>query len=714
MSTQNAPIFALDIGTRSVVGILLEPHGEHQYKVIGMEIEEHQERSMLDGQIHDVVAVAQVIQRVKQRLEEKHGTLEQVAVAAAGRSLLTHRLRLDIDITNHPPITAEEIRALELSAVQQAQIELAQMKNVEDRTHYYCVGYSVVQYLLDDSPIGNLIDQRGESASVEIIATFLPRIVVDNLIAALKRADLSMAALTLEPIAAIHVLIPATMRRLNIALVDIGAGTSDIAITEGGTITAYGMVPIAGDEITDAIMQAFLLDFPVAERIKRELNTKDKITFSDILGIEYEYTSEEIVQSIRVDIEKLAKAIGHKILELNGKAPQAVLLVGGGSLTPKIGPILANILGLPEQRVGVRGVEAVSQLVSNDEGIHGPELVTPVGIAVTAKEHPVQYLSVQLNGKTYRFFDLRQMTVGDVLIASGSDVKKLFGRPGLGLTLKINNKVRMFPGTHGTPPTITVNGEPAIIDTPIRNGDHITVTPGVDGTSPKLTVKDVIEDISTLDLIVNEEPISISPIPYVNGQMANWDALLKERDEVVIVMPQTLNEIAEEIGLKEPFEKKITYTINGERKEYSILETTITINDRPATLQSPIHTGDHISIRRIERTPPTVAEVLPVADLQGLTIRVTFNGQVVHIPTTELVVMVDGQQAPVDSTIHDGAVIVYEHRPLGQPSFSDVFRYVEYTPPAFTPGIKIQIICNGEPTNLDQPLKDGDVLEIGT
>lgn len=55
-----------------------------------------------------------------------------------------------------------------------------------------------------------------------------------------------MVNLTLEPIAAIQVAIPEMYRMLNIALVDVGAGTSDISVTRDGSIIAYGMIPIAG------------------------------------------------------------------------------------------------------------------------------------------------------------------------------------------------------------------------------------------------------------------------------------------------------------------------------------------------------------------------------------------------------------------------------------------------------------------------------------
>src|SRR5699024_9181270 len=109
--------------------------------------------------------------------------------------------------------------------------------------------------------IGSLIDQSGKEAGVEIITTFLPKVVIESLLAALERADLNMKALTLEPIAAIHVLVPQSIRRLNVALIDIGAYMNDISFSSEVTLTAYIMVSVAGDEFTEAISDAYLLDF---------------------------------------------------------------------------------------------------------------------------------------------------------------------------------------------------------------------------------------------------------------------------------------------------------------------------------------------------------------------------------------------------------------------------------------------------------------------
>lgn len=81
----------------------------------------------------------------------------------------------------------------------------------------------------------------------------MPEEVVDGLYAAVEIAGLEVANLTLEPIAAMNVAIPENFRLLNIALVDVGAGTSDICITKDGSIIAYGMIPCAGDEISETI-----------------------------------------------------------------------------------------------------------------------------------------------------------------------------------------------------------------------------------------------------------------------------------------------------------------------------------------------------------------------------------------------------------------------------------------------------------------------------
>ena len=230
---------------------------------------------MIDGQIHNILSVASVISEIKEILEEKHGPLKRVSVAAAGRALKTSEGSMAIDISENSLISIEDVNRFRTCSSPTSSAKTIVSDTVTKDEYYYCVGYSVLHYKLEGDKIGSLIDQAGRSASVDVIATFLPRVVVESLLSALKRAGLEMEALTLEPIAAINVLIPPSMRRLNVALVDIGAGTSDIAITDNNTVVAYGMVPLAGDEITEALSNHYLLDFPLAENAKRSISTED-------------------------------------------------------------------------------------------------------------------------------------------------------------------------------------------------------------------------------------------------------------------------------------------------------------------------------------------------------------------------------------------------------------------------------------------------------
>ena len=77
----------------------------------------------------------------------------------------------------------------------------------------------------------------------------------------MQKIDLDVASITLEPIAAINAAIPENLRLLNLVMVDIGAGTSDIAVCTGGSVIGYTMATVAGDEITEMLMKDYLVDF---------------------------------------------------------------------------------------------------------------------------------------------------------------------------------------------------------------------------------------------------------------------------------------------------------------------------------------------------------------------------------------------------------------------------------------------------------------------
>ncbi|WP_366247412.1 cell division protein FtsA [Terribacillus aidingensis] len=703
-------IFALDIGTRSVVGMLLEEDAG-VYTLIDYEMVEHDERSMLDGQIHDVVAVAQVISEVKHKLEEKHGQLHKVCVAAAGRSLQTKRTKIQHSIAERGVLDKEQVQHLELSAVQQAQYEIAQSK--DKSTDYYCVGYSVLHYQLDEQEIGSLIDQQGNEASVEIIATFLPKVVVESLISALKRSDLEMDALTLEPIAAISVLIPPSMRRLNVALVDIGAGTSDIAITNEGTITAYGMVPKAGDEITEAISDHYLLDFHVAEAAKRDWAEKGTITTMDILGFEQQLEAEQVKQDVGHAVDQLAEAIAGSIIQLNAVAPKAVMLVGGGSQTPGLAAHLARQLELPENRVAIRGTEAIQQLAKTDNVPSGPAFITPIGIALAAKQNPVHYVSIQVNGRVTRLFDMKKLTIGDALLAAGIQVARLYGKPGAACMITFQGKPLTLPGTLGQAPVIRLNQQPANLDSPIQDGDKLDVEAGVDGSPPQVTVSDITGDLDPITVFYNGKAYQVKQQLLVNGQPVHPAHQLKDRDEVNLQRTTTVERFLHEQQLPLPAlpdDMEYNVYINDKLVSIDSFSQVFTINEIPARLRDQVKDGDSIRIR--ERSLPTASELLSHLQTENqATLTVEFNGKTLKLTPPAAQLYIGDKPVEQEERIPSGTRLQMRVA-TDQFIIQDIFRFVDIDLTKISGNF--QLLKNGDKASFHDALSPHDKIELTT
>lgn len=711
---KNAAIFALDIGTRSIIGIIMQPLSDGKFQINDMIIIEHEERSMLNGQIHDILAVSKTIQKVKNYLETNNGPLRYAAVAAAGRSLETLSVTLDKNIESQPLLTREDIRILELSAVQEAQKCLLNSENKKDIRDYHCVGYSVVNYFLDDQIIKSLIEQRGKKVSVEIIATFLPNVVVDSLIASLHKANLEMQFLTLEPIAAINVLIPSSMRKINIAFVDVGAGTSDIAITSDGTIVAYGMVPFAGDEITDAICQKFLLDFNNAEDIKRKLNTYDEISFTDILGTNYKISSSDLIKEIDADINNLAKHISNKIIELNGKPPKAVMLVGGGSQTAKLTEKIAFNLGIPSQRVAVRGADAVEYDIDWPENtIKGPDLITPIGIAVASIENPVSYTTVLVNNEIVRLFDMKSLTVSDAIIASGIPIKKIIGKPGKAMTININGTIKIIPGEHGTMPKILLNGHPATLESKIKNSYIIDIKPGQNGADAKLTVEEALKysSIKSLSVTIENKQYNLLPLVKINNIDVGYSNQVNDRDSLLFEHITTIEEalVITKHSTK-PF-AKISFNLNimGNSKTIPYVSKKIYKNGKITDLNEPISESDIITFDKFIKPYPSIDNFLKDYANLNCQINVTFNGQQIKMKPKSLHIRMNEQIVNSNTLLEPNSKINIEWDINEGITYRDIFRYVDLST---SKGRRYEMLVNGEHAEFNTPINNGDKLQL--
>ena len=538
-------VFGLDIGTRSIVGTVGYRTGG-KFHVVTQSIREHQTRAMLDGQIHDIYKVGGTIKEVKAELEERIGrTLKDVCIAAAGRVLQTVTLRVDQDLEGEREVSGEDIYALDSLGVERAYAEFLENNSMDMK--FYCVGYSVVRYYMNGYTMGNLEGHKAKTIGEDLIATFLPEDVVDGLYKAVGVAGLDVVNLTLEPIAAIQVAIPEMYRMLNIALVDVGAGTSDISVTRDGSIIAYGMIPIAGDSLTEVVAKHCLVDFATAEQIKRETGVKDVIEYKDIMGLTQTITTEEVERVAADVIDNMTTQVADKIKELNGnKSVSAVFVVGGGGKLPGYTEALAKKLDIQSERVAVRGEEVMKDIAFLEEDARRDSLmVTPIGICLSYYEQSNNFIFVYFNEQRVKIYDNSKAAVVDAAMQAEFASDGLFPKRGKELNFTVNGKPRIVRGEPGEAAQITVNGNEADIYTLIHPNDQIRVIESTAGEPAKMTLGQLPEFGSKMWVEVNDKKVDLPKFASVNGELQSEYYEIQENDEIEILGYYTVRQISE-------------------------------------------------------------------------------------------------------------------------------------------------------------------------
>lgn len=538
-------VFGLDIGTRSVVGTV-GYRTDETFHVIAQESRQHDTRSMLDGQIHDIDRVGRTIADVKDEIERKiNRQLNEVCIAAAGRVLKTVTTSAEIEYEEDIVVDAEQIYTLDMLGIEKAYDEFH--SNNDSDVKFYCVGYTVVKYYVNGMPMSAPDKHKARKLSVDLIATFLPDDVVDGLYKAVEIADLTVANLTLEPIAAMQAAVPQMYRMLNIALVDVGAGTSDISITKDGSIIAYGMIPKAGDELTEAIAQALLLDFNMAERVKTKVIENETIRYEDIMGISHSIEPQEVLKIVENVIEDMTTDIAEKIKELNAdKSVSAVFVVGGGGKIPTFTEKIAEKLGIISERVALRGKEVLKDI---DYQIENPVIdsmyVTPVGICLNFYDQKNNFIFVNFNGKRIKLYDNGHLTVADAAMQAEFPNEGLFPRRGRELHYTLNGKPYMVRGKLGEPAVIKLNDEIVSLNSPIVAGDKIKVSESTPGEDASLEIKNLKEFGGKILVVVNDKTIELPQFSSVNGELQSEYYSIKDGDDIKMLNYYSVKQIAE-------------------------------------------------------------------------------------------------------------------------------------------------------------------------
>ncbi len=719
---ENDFVFGLDIGTRNVVGTVgrLQEDGFH---VVAQCTREHETRAMIDGQIHNISRVGKVVQEVKECLEAQvEMPLKNVCIAAAGRVLRTVTTRVKYEFPEETVVSGEDLHTLNLLGVDKAQQELKEEDEENKKYKFFCVGYSVMHYYLNGDLFTSLEGHKADFIEEDIIVTFLPEDVVDGLYSAVEQAGLQVANLTLEPIAAINVAIPQNFRMLNIALIDVGAGTSDICITKEGSIAAYGMIPYAGDELTEVIVQEYLVDFATAEQIKKDSTEKKEIVFEDIMGISHTIPAEQVWKLTEPVRNKITKAVAEKIKELNGDVSVAAFVVGGGGKIKGFCESLAKDLGIVEERVALRGEEVMKDVTFEQGDIKkDPLLVTPIGICLNYYEQKNNFIVIHFNDEMMKLYDNGHLTVVDAALQAGYSTEELFPRRGKDIHFTVNGTHRMIRGEQGESAIVRMNDEVVGMNTPLLSNCRIEIQASTAGGRAVRTIESLDEYTSdTVTFIVNRHYVTCPKFVEVNGSLEPGSYEIQENDAI---------------------ETRNYYTL-GQLREFMDVELDpdgeIMVNNRPASMETLVYENFNIewttigyadmdaTYKKVEESPIAVAE------------KEAFEKQFKDLQDAEDIVEVDDD---ADADADDASVEINQEETVSEDAeettaknpqdgidikingenfklqnkekyiFVDIFNVIDFDINAGG-GRRVVTNLNGQKCGYSSELNDGDQIEI--
>lgn len=554
-----APALSADASDASSIA---HAAGSGSVTIVRLAYQEHEGAPMRAGGVHDLSAVAAGVRRVREQLGLPVGT--PVAMAIAGGLLITRPHT--VHLTGPGPWRPADLDAAEDRALLEhgtrdikfAHPDLVDGDESKTAGRPLLVGLARAGFRCDGRSVGSLIGMEGAGATWTALATWLPLEHVRLKMQAVTEGGFIPETIVVEPLAVSAALFDAAPPPAIYAVIDIGAGTSDLAIFGPNGLLHAASVPTAGDTITAAISQALGLDYAAAERAKRD----GSATVRDLWGDEKKFDATAIRTAAEPGVQELINATATALADFECATPlSGIILVGGGSLWPDLPARLAVAANLPPDRVRRRDARTVAGVVDLTGQIKGPAFLTLLGIIRTTngaftrrtfhrdgrssftlirRDDPHRD-DARRDGSLHHGVEQSsaKFTVADAMRADGDDPLAWFGAPG---AARIEGTT-IIGGEPGQDPIIFVSDRPAILDTPLADGDRFTVSRGADGasapapapatapaTAPAIAIAAnparVAEPPRTTASSPSTTTAPMHPIPLANTETISWPVTL--------------------------------------------------------------------------------------------------------------------------------------------------------------------------------------------
>jgi len=241
-------------------------------------------------------------------------------------------------------------------------------------------------FALDDEPrVRNPVGLIASRLAVDAHIVTIPRNAVDNVAKAVEQAGVGITELVAEPLAAADAVLTEDEEELGVLMVDVGGGTSDLALFLEGSIAFTGAVPVAGNYITHDIAVALGITHPQAEELKLTHGSARTSLVADeetapIAGGDTTVSRRFLAEVIEARVQEMFRLVAQKLTGIGGvwPPPGGVVVTGGGSLLDGLASVAEEVMGC---RVRLGRPRVASGPV---ELLESPAFATGVGLVYYA------------------------------------------------------------------------------------------------------------------------------------------------------------------------------------------------------------------------------------------------------------------------------------------------------------------------------------------
>ncbi len=322
-------ILGLDIGTEFVKAVLAKPTKNGDLEILGVGKARQVEGNMHAGAVADIPAVVNVCEDALVQVEEQAGERANLTVVGiAGELIKGNTTTVNYTRKNpNKPITESEMEEI-IHKVQQKSGEVAKktvaLETDNDNVEVRLINSAIVSLTIDGYKISNPIGFKGSDVVIQFYTAFAPLIHVAAIEKVCAELNLDLLTVAVEPFAVCRACLGNDVSSTFSGIVmDIGGGTTDIAVVEDGGVEGTKMFSIGGRSFTHQIAESLGVEFETAEEYKLNFDTGD---LDDRVKAKVETAIDRNLSVWLTGVEVALEEFGNM-----GSLPRNVLLCGGGA-----------------------------------------------------------------------------------------------------------------------------------------------------------------------------------------------------------------------------------------------------------------------------------------------------------------------------------------------------------------------------------------------